>query len=75
MGIEFLIKKGSRVYVVNNLLKIICKDYNLNNNKYRLTTTHCTHSNNNRRKQNMAERGPQTLGFTQVNKHKWNKHK
>ena len=27
MGIEFLIKKGSHVNFVNNLLKKICKDY------------------------------------------------
>ena len=33
MGIEFLIKRGSHVNFVNNLLKRICKDYNLNNNK------------------------------------------
>ena len=39
MGIEFLIKKGSHVNFVNNLLKRICEDYNLNNNKMRLTTT------------------------------------
>ena len=56
MGIEFLIKKGSHVNFVNNLLKRICKDYNLNNNKKELTITYCTYSNNNRRKQNMAER-------------------
>ena len=39
MGIEFLIKKGPHVNLVNNLLKRICKGYNLNNNKKRLTTT------------------------------------
>ena len=39
MGIEFLINKGSHVNFVNNLLKRICEDYNLNNNKKRLTTT------------------------------------
>ena len=33
MGIEFFIKKGSHLNFVNNLLKRICKDYNLNNNK------------------------------------------
>ena len=33
MGIEFLIKRGSHVNFVNNLLKRICTDYNLNNNK------------------------------------------
>ena len=44
MGIEFLIKKGSRVNFVNNLLKKFVKiTYNLNNNKKRLTTTHCTY--------------------------------
>ena len=32
MGIEFLIK-GPHVKLVNNLLKTICKHYNLNNNK------------------------------------------
>ena len=43
MGIEFLIKKGSQVNFVNNLLKKFVKiTYNLNNNKKRLTTTHCT---------------------------------
>ena len=56
MGIEFLIKKGSHVNFVNNLLKRICKDYNLNNNKKGLTITYCNYSNNNRRKPNMAER-------------------
>ena len=41
MGIEFLIKKGSQVNFVNNLLKKFVKiTYNLNNNKKRLTTTH-----------------------------------
>ena len=39
MGIEFLIKKGSLVNFVNNLLKRTCKDYNSNNNKKRLTNT------------------------------------
>ena len=40
MGIEFLIKKGSQVNFVNNLLKKFVKiTYNLNNNKKRLTTT------------------------------------
>ena len=44
MGIEFLIKKGSQVNFVNNLLKKFVKiTYNLNNNKKRLTTTHCTY--------------------------------
>ena len=43
MGIEFLIKKGLHVNFVYNLLKRICKDYNLNNNKSKLTTTHCTY--------------------------------
>ena len=38
MGIEILIKKVSHVNFVNNLLKIISTDYNLNNNKKRLTT-------------------------------------
>ena len=33
MGIEFLIKKGLPVNLENNLLKKICKYYNLNNNK------------------------------------------
>ena len=33
MGIEFLIKRGPHVNFVNNLLKIISKDYNFNNNK------------------------------------------
>ena len=33
MGIEFLIKKGSHINFVKNLLKRICRDYNLNNNK------------------------------------------
>ena len=54
MGIEFLIKRGHIQIFVNNLLKIICKDYNFNNNKKRLTITHCTHSNNER-KQNTAD--------------------
>ena len=37
MGIEFLIKKGSQVNFVNNLLKKFVKiTYNLNNNKKRL---------------------------------------
>ena len=39
MGIEFLIKRGSHVNIVNNLLKRICTGYNLNNNKKRLTST------------------------------------
>ena len=39
MGIELLIKKGSHVNFVNNLLKRICIDYNLNNNKKRLIST------------------------------------
>ena len=69
MGIEFLIKKGSLVNFVNNLLKRICKNYNLNNDKKRLTTTQYTYSNNNRRKQNMAERGQLTLHLTQVDRH------
>ena len=57
MGIEFLIKRGSHVNFVNNLLKRICKDYNLNNNKKRLTMAHIVLiSNNNRRKQNIAEK-------------------
>ena len=38
MGIELLIKRGSHVNFVNNLLKRTCTDYNLNNNKMRLTT-------------------------------------
>ena len=33
MGIKFLIKRGSHVNFVNNLLKIICKEYNMNENK------------------------------------------
>ena len=57
MGIEFLIKRRSRVNFVNNLLKRICKGYNLSNNKKRLTMAHIVLiSNNNRRKQNMAEK-------------------
>ena len=39
MGIELLIKKGSHVNFVNNLLKRICIDHNLNNNKKRLIST------------------------------------
>ena len=39
MGIEFLIKKGSYVNFVKNLLKRICTDYNLNINKKRLIST------------------------------------
>ena len=49
MGIEILIKKVSHVNFVKNLLNRICKDYNLNDNKLKLTTTHCTHSNDNRK--------------------------
>ena len=54
MGIEFLIKRGSHVNFVNNLLKRICNDYNLNNNKRDLPLHTCTYLNNNKRKQNMA---------------------
>ena len=39
MGIEFLIKRVSHANFVNNLLKRTGKDYNLYNNKKRLTTT------------------------------------
>ena len=39
MGIELLYKKGPHVNFVNNLLKRICIDYNLNNNKKRLVST------------------------------------
>ena len=54
---------------MNNLLKITCKFYNLNNNKKRTTTAYCTYLNNNRRKQNMAQREQLTSCSTQVNKH------
>ena len=40
---------------MNNLLKRICKDYNLNDNKKRLTTRGLHLLKNNRRKQNMAK--------------------
>ena len=45
MGIEFLIKRGQHVNFVNNLLKRICKDYNLNNNKKRSITNRIIYNN------------------------------
>ena len=70
MGIEFLIKRDYVINFVKNLLKTICEDYSLNNNK---TTTHWTHSNNNRRKQNTAQREQKLVRLTQVNKTQVNK--
>ena len=42
----------------------------MNNNRKREQPLH-TYLNNNRRKQNMAQREQLTLCWTQVNKHKW----